>query len=98
MKVIYSRQHKLAAIEYIRNNNPFISDPEVAMSDLILTAVESDESVTAVSCAGIHISISQSRVPYSDQWEDEVHLDFYVSPCFNLDDEDWEYVTEDWDL
>jgi hypothetical protein len=95
MKLTYSKQHKLAAIEYIRNNNPHISDPEGAMNDLIQTAVESDENVTAVSCAGIHISISQTRMPYSDQWEDEIMLDFYVSPCFNLDDEDWEYVTED---
>lgn len=94
MKVTYSKQHKLEAIEYIRNNNPHISNPEKAMSDLIQTAVESDENVTAVSCAGIHISISQTRVPYSDKWKDEIMLDFYVSPCFNIGDEDYEYVTE----
>ncbi len=91
MKVIYSKQHKLAAIEYIRNNNPFISDPESAMNDLIHTAVESDENVTAVSCAGIHISITD----IGNLGCSEIMLDFYVSPWFNPDDEDWEYVTED---
>jgi hypothetical protein len=89
MKVTYSKQHKLAAIEYINKNNPYVNDAEITVNNLIQHIVETEnESLHSAATGGVFIEISTV-------FKDEIHLDFYVSPCFNLDDEDYEYVTED---
>lgn len=92
MKITYSKAHKQAAINYINKNNPHVNDVEAMVDNLIQYIAENpDENLHSVATGGVLIDISTG-------FKDEVHLDFYVSPCFNLADEDWEYVTEDWGL